>query len=201
MKKKILMIFLIVFIILSILGVVLSLKIKDKQTPNDIPKNDTNNQQVKINIDDEIRNIKNYSYLYYTLYDAPIIKSEDYVEIDGKKYYYFQNNDIKSLNDIDNLLNNLIVNEAREIRKSELFDKRDFKENNGKLYVYSEDNDGCKIDYDIMSQEYSYEEKEDGKKIVLKIGSKYSYHEFNLIKENNNYKVINSICDCNYNFN
>jgi hypothetical protein len=153
---------------------------------------------IEKSIEEQINDVIENSYIYYILYEKPVIASPDYLIYGDKIYYYVDAGKVNSLEAIDTLIDELFIDTSRTIKKELLFNKREFKEDNGKLYVYAENNDGCEVDYKLKTTGYSYEINDN------MLGVTFTYeensHTFTLYKKDNIYQVYEPIYACKYNF-
>jgi len=193
LKNKIkLLIPIVLIIIIIVILITKFIKFNNSKSSIDVEKPLDNEVSLS---QDRINEVVDKSYKYYLLKEGNITVLDDDVIIqDNKKYKRVLLDGINSINDIDNLINNLFVDKFVAVNRNDIFNNRNYIDKDNKLYL-EENYSQCNVDYDLTKAKTTYGKFNDV--IYLEFNfDDIRYLEFQLHNDNGTYKVAGSFYQC-----
>lgn len=129
-----------------------------------------------------------YQYSLYALGDLTL--SDAYVEINDKKYYHIENDDIKNINELNDLINKIYIEDSFNTAFEQLHSKKEFLVFDDK-FVVSNNEDTCNIgtDYNFEVFEIINETEEE---LIMNFNQK----EYKIYLKDGNYYLDDIIFKC-----
>lgn len=152
-KRKIIIIGIIVLVI--IITIVLGYFIK-----NNIDKNNEEKllmERIKYLLE------SSYDYYYFTLGDVKT--TEAFVEVDGERYYYVNEDEYKQIDDLINLVENIFVPEKITNYISKINDSHKYLQVDDKMYI-KKNEEVCQVEYNVNYDNMNIEDIDDDTKLL-----------------------------------